>query len=429
MEVLEAPVSKPAPIQSFGDKAIPAAKPAASSTGMAPKRPLLRRPAVVIALTGLVVLGILYGASAAFHAFTHESTDDAFIDSHIISIAPRIAGRVGAVHVNDNQLVKKGDPLVDIDPADAEAVVAQKRAARDVAAAKERNAETAAQQADAHLNTVHAGYEAAGASAVAASADANKLRGDLRRNQELISTGAISKQDFEHSSIDTRAAEANLDSKKKQMDAAGAYMGEAEKQAESGHVQIDAAKAEVAEAEAALHQAELQASYARVTAPEDGRVTNKAVEAGDYVQVGQALMAVVSPNVWVTANFKETQLRAMRPGQHVLVAVDAYPGRPLRAHVDSIQAGSGARFSLLPPENATGNYVKVVQRVPVKIVFDEQMDVQRVLGPGMSAIPDVQVGGGFATGIKVAVGAILLIAVAIVGAAVWIGKSQGDLAR
>jgi membrane fusion protein (multidrug efflux system) len=158
-------------------------------------------------------------------------------------------------------------------------------------------------------------------------------------------------------------------------------MKEADMAAEAARVQVDAAKAEVNEAEAGEKQAELQSSYAKIAAPEDGRVTSKAVEPGAYVQVGQSLMAVVTPQVWVTANFKETQLRDMRPGQPVAISVDAYPDRELRGHVDSIQAGSGARFSLLPPENATGNYVKVVQRIPVKIVFDEQPDVQRVLGP------------------------------------------------
>lgn len=422
-------MNRPAPPKPTGNNVPDEHTIIAPAEAVSVNTPLLRRPWVVMTLAALAIIGIIYGASATFHSLTHESTDDAFIDSHIVSIAPKIAGRVSAVYVGDNQMVKKGDSLVEIDSADTDAVVEQKRAARDVAAAKERNAETAAEQADAHLGTVRAAYEAAGASAAAATADTNKFRGDLQRNEHLIATGAISKQDFEHSSIDTKAAEANLDSKKKQMDAAAAYMKEAQKQAESAHVQVDAAKAEVAEAEAALRQAELQASYAKVTAPEDGRVTNKAIETGDYVEIGQALMAVVSPKVWVTANYKETQLRDMRPGQKVAVSVDAYPGRKLRAHVDSIQAGSGARFSLLPPENATGNYVKVVQRVPVKIVFDEQPDVQRVLGPGMSAIPDVQTGAGFSTAVKVAVGAIILIFAVIIAAAVWIGKAQPDLDR
>lgn len=388
-----------------------------------PKRtPLFRRPIVIIAAAAIVIAGIGYGAVSVFHSFTHESTDDAFIDAHIIAVAPKIAGRVTAVHVDDNQQVKEGDPLLEIDPADVDAFVAQKRAAVDVARAKQRNAETGAEQADAHLNTVHAGYEAAGASAAAAAADTNKLRSDLARNQQLISRGAISSQEFEHSSIDTQASQSTLESKKKQMDAAAAFLKESEKQAQSAHVQVEAAKAEVAEAAAAARQAELQMSYTKITAPEDGRVTSKAVEAGAYVQVGQNLLALVTPEVWVTANFKETQLRDVRPGQPVSIEVDAYPGHELHGHVDSIQAGSGARFSLLPPENATGNYVKVVQRVPVKIVLDEQPDVQRVLGPGMSAVPDVKVSAGLGVALTVGVIAIVAALAVVLAAALWIGR-------
>ncbi|MDQ6808400.1 MAG: HlyD family secretion protein [Verrucomicrobiota bacterium] len=388
------------------------------------KTPLFRRPTVIIAAAAIAIFGIVYGAFTMFHSFTHESTDDAFIDAHIIAIAPKIAGRVTAVHVTDNQMVKKGDPLIDIDPADADAFLAQKRAAVDVARAKARSAQTSAEQADAHLNTLHAGYEAAGASANAAAADTNKQRGDLERNARLITSGAISKQEFEHSSIDTAASQATLESKRKQMDAAAAFVKESEKQAQSAHVQVDAAKAEVAEAEATARQAELQLSYSKMTAPEEGRITTKAVESGAYVQVGQNLLALVTPNVWVTANLKETQLADIRPGQPVSIAVDAYPDRELQGHVDSVQAGSGSRFSLLPPENATGNYVKVVQRVPVKIVFDEQPDVQRVLGPGMSAVPDVTVKAGFGVAVTVGVIALIAIAIVILGAALWIGKSR-----
>ena len=142
---------------------------------------------------------------------------------------------------------------------------------------------------------------------------------------------------------------------------------------------------------AAVEQAELNLSYTKIYAPEDGTVTKKAVEEGTFVQVGQALMAIVPDEVWVIANFKETQLDAIRPGQPVDIKVDAYPSKTFKGHVDSIQTGTGARFSMMPPENATGNYVKVVQRVPVKIVFDEQPDPQHPIGPGMSVEPEVRV--------------------------------------
>ena len=229
---------------------------------------------------------------------------------------------------------------------------------------------------------------------------------------------AISKQNFQHSLSDVSSSEANLDAKKKQLQAAAALAEEAKKQAGSAKAQVSAAQAEVAEAQAELHQVELQKSYTSVTAPEAGRVTNKSIEPGSYVQVGQPLFAIVPTHVWVTANFKETQLTNMRPGQAAKVEVDAYPARALRGHVDSIQAGSGARFSLLPPENATGNFVKVVQRVPVRIALDEQPGVQQTLGPGMSAVPDVKVRSAFGPALIVSVIALVAIAL-VIGTSIW----------
>lgn len=383
-----------------------------------------KRRGVVLAALLLAIIAIAYGAIAMVHALTHESTDDAFIDGHIISIAPKIAGKIVAVHVTDNQFVKKGELLFEIDPRDAEAALAQKKAALNVARAKKKNAEMAAEQAQAHVRTLEAGYAAAEANTEAAAADAKKQRSDLQRNKTLIAGGAISKQDYEHSAIDTTASEATLESKKKTLEAARAYAEEAQKAAGSALAEKDAATADVDQAEAALRQQELQVSYTKVVAPEDGRVTNKAVEPGDYVQIGQALMALVPREVWVTANYKETQLTQMRPGEPAEVEVDAYPERTLHGHVDSVQAGSGARFSLLPPENATGNFVKVVQRVPVKIVLDEQPGVQETLGPGMSAVPDVQVKPVLGTAIVVAVGAVIAIFLVVTAALLWLARNH-----
>ena len=372
----------------------------------------------MIGIALVAVLAIIYVATIFFHNLTHESTDDAFVDAHIVSMAPKIAGRISAVKVSDNELVKKDQVLVEVDPSDLEAMVAQKRAALEVAQAQLENTEMSAEQAKAHVQTLLAVYASAKASTAAAAADAQKERGDLGRNKDLVASGAISNQDFQHSESDTASSEATLESKRKQLQAAAAYAEEGKKAAGSALAQASAARAAVAEAQAELHQAELQESYTKITAPEAGRVTNKSIEPGDYVQVGQPLFAIVSPRVWVTANFKETQLTDMRPGQPAKIEVDAYPSRSLRGHVDSIQAGSGARFSLLPPENATGNFVKVVQRVPVKIVLDEQPNVQQVLGPGMSAVPDVKVKGAFWPALEVSVVA-LLAALAVTGATVW----------
>ena len=316
------------------------------------KQPLFRRPSVIIAAAVLAIVGIGYGAFAMFHSFTHESTDDAFVDAHIILTAPKIAGRVATVHIDDNQDVKNGDLLVEIDPADAETALAQ-------AKAKLGHDQAAQLKADQ----------------------------DLKRQQDLFRKGAISPQDRDTATQNAATTKADVQTDK-----------------------------------AAIQQTELNLTYTKIFAPEDGRVTKKAVEPGDYVQVGQNLFALVTPERWTTANFKETQLREMRPGQRAEVTVDAYPDHPLRGHVDSIQAGSGARFSLMPPENATGNYVKVVQRVPVKIVLDEQPDVQRVLGPGMSVVPTVTVSDGAGVLLTIVSIAIPLAIGVIAGAALWIGR-------
>jgi membrane fusion protein (multidrug efflux system) len=388
------------------------------------KTQFFRRRRVVIGAAIVLLAAIAYVATIFFHSLTHESTDDAFIDAHIVSIAPKVAGKISAVKVSDNELVKKGQVLLQIDPADIAAAVAQKQAALEVAKAHLENAQMSAEQAAAHVNTVMAGFASLEASTGAAAADTEKLKGDLTRNKDLIESGAISKQDFQHSLSDVASSEATLESKKRQLQAAEARAEEAKKQAGSARAQVTAAQAEVAEAKAELRQSELQKSYTTITAPEAGRVTNKSIEPGNYVQVGQPLFAIVPQHVWVTANFKETQLSNIRPGQPAEVEVDAYPARSLRGHVDSIQAGSGARFSLLPPENATGNFVKVVQRVPVKIALDEQPGVQRVLGPGMSAVPDVKVRSGLGPAVTVTIMAGLGVLLVLGATLWWLGKIQ-----
>jgi len=324
--------------------------PAQDSSGKEKKQSLFRRPGVIIAAAALAIAGIGYGAFAILPSFTHESTDDAFIDVHFVSVAPKIAGRVAVVHVDDNQLVKKGDVLIEIDPRDFQVALAQ---------AKANLAKDKATQIQADLNE--------------------------KRALDLFNRKVISTQER-----DTNIATA------------------------------ESSRASVQADEAAVEQAELNLGYTKIIAPIDGYVTKEAVATGDYLQVGQALMSLVPSQVWVIANFKETQLRNMQPGQPANISVDAYPSVKLRGRVDSIQAGSGAAFSLLPPENATGNYVKVVQRVPVKIVLNDQQNLQRVLGPGMSVVPTVSVGGEVGAAWKLASIAIILAAGVIVGAALWI---------
>jgi membrane fusion protein (multidrug efflux system) len=290
--------------------------------------------------------------------------------------------------VHENQPVKLGDLLVKVDPRDYEVAVQQRQAALEVARAKRDSAQLSIAQAAAHIKT----FTVAGASIVAdvaaAEAEALKSRQDFLRTAVLEKRGVLSTQDLQHSSATNDSDAAKLASSQKQAETARAYLEELDLQKSIAEHQFKAAEADVRAAEADVAQAKLQLSYVEIRAPQDGRVTKKAVETGAYVQVAQTLFSLVPRDLWVTGDFKETQLRDMHPGQPVSIEIDAY-AHTAHGHVDSIMAGSGARFSLLPPENATGNFVKVVQRVPVKILFDKMPDF--LIGPGMSVVPSVQV--------------------------------------
>jgi membrane fusion protein, multidrug efflux system len=248
------------------------------------------------------------------------STDDAAIEGHVVAVSPRVSGHVVRVLVDDNQVVKKGELLAEIDPRDYVTKVDDARASVDGAAASLR-----------------------------------KLELDVKRYEDLAARSEASRQTLDHALADARSARAGLSA-----------------------------------AEARLRQAELDLSYTRIETPQSGRVTRKTVEEGAYVGVGQSLLAIVPSEVWVVANFKETQLKNMRPGQLAEISVDAYSGK-LKGRVDSLQAGTGARFSVLPAENATGNFVKVVQRMPVKILLDDVSAAKGLLAPGMSVEAEVEV--------------------------------------
>jgi membrane fusion protein, multidrug efflux system len=370
-----------------------------------------RRPFVVVLIAVLAVAALVFGVSVWLHARDYESTDDAFVDGPVIPISPKVAGRVVEVRIHENQEVKQGELLVKVDPRDYEIAVEQRQAALDVAHARRESAQTSVAQAAAHIKT----FSVAGASIVAevaaAEAEALKSRQDLVRTELLEKHGVLSTQDLQHSSATNDSDAAKLESSHKQAETAQAYLDEVELQKTIAELQFKASEAEVRAAEADLAQAKLQLSYVEIRAPQDGRVTKKAVESGAYVQVAQTLFSLVPRDLWVTGNFKETQLRDMRPGQPVAIAIDAY-SRTVRGHVDSIMAGSGARFSLLPPENATGNFVKVVQRVPVKILFEQIPE--NLIGPGMSVVPDVQVRSSTGATVILALTALLAIVIAAV---------------
>jgi membrane fusion protein (multidrug efflux system) len=324
----------------------------------------------------LVIAGIGVGITMWWlHARLFESTDDAFIDTHIVLVAPQVAGRVDQVLIKDNQDVEKGQLLVKIDPADYQVSLAMAQAALAEAQGK-------LQQAEAQKAVAEANAQQAKAQVQVVQANARNAQQELQRYQKL-SSAAVSQQQVDSATAAAASSAAQVEAAQKQAAAAAA-------EANAAVTAIATAKAAVGSAQAKIDQAKLRLSYTEIRAPEAGHVTRKSVVPGNYVETGQQLMAIVPRDVWVTANFKETQLTDMKPGQPVDISVDAFPDLDLHGRVDSIQAGSGAVFSLLPPQNATGNYVKVVQRVPVKITFDELPDHPR-LAPGLSVEPKVKV--------------------------------------
>jgi membrane fusion protein (multidrug efflux system) len=342
-----------------------------------------------LAFAFAVIVGLVYLVNSA----AYQSTDDAFIDGHIVPVSAQVAGRVQSVYVDDNQSVSQGHLVVELDPRDFDAAVRQKAAALASSQAQAVATEAAGQQAIAHVKTEQATVESDQATAAADAAQSDKAQSDLKRNEELFKTKVVSPQDVDQFRATAKSARATLTAAEKKVLSDEALVSEAQAEVATYVGLLQTVNAQIRESDANLASAKLNQSYTKVWAPESGWVTQKSVESGAYVQAGQNLFALVPKQVWVTANFKEDQIRQMRPGQPVEVGVDALHGQKFRGHIDSIQAGSGARFSLLPPEDATGNYVKVVQRVPVKIVFDEPLNTENGLpfGPGESVVPTVKV--------------------------------------
>ncbi len=375
----------------------------------------------------LSAIVLLIAAVFLWRYFTsYESTDDAQVDGHVNSISARISGHVTRLNVQDNQYVEAGTVLVEIDPSDYRIAVERAQAdyndARATAEAASVNVpvtsvntESQVSSADADVSNAVAGIKAArqqleAAKANLQQADANnvKAQNDLGRYKQLVDKQEISQQQFDQAVAAARAGEATVGAARANADAAASQVTQAQSklaQAEAGQraagtgpnqIAIVRSRAQSALAAAArkkadLDQAHLNLSYTKIVAPVAGIVSDRTVEVGQNVQAGQELLKIIpleGNDIWVTANLKETQLRDLKPGQKVTLSVDA-TGRKYKGHVDSIAGASGARFSLLPPENATGNYVKVVQRIPVKIVFEPGETKGHELRPGMSVEPKV----------------------------------------
>jgi len=327
----------------------------------------------LLVIGGIIAAALLVGWW--LHARNYESTDDAFIDSRTVQISAQVAAAIINVPVTDNQLVDAGAELVRLDDRD---YVAE----RDQAQAQVNQAQASVDNLTAQIVAQQAKVDQANKQVVQAQAALTFAHQQADRYRQLASKGSGTVEQAQQ-------YESNLQQSDAGLAAAQANATATDKQIGVLQAQRDLAFGQLAQASATLEQAQTNLARTIVTAPVAGRVTKLTAARGGYAAVGQALMMFVPREVWVTANFKETQLNLMRPGQPVDIAIDAYPGRTFAGHVDSVQSGSGTAFSLLPAENATGNYVKIVQRVPVKITFDKRPDV--LLGPGMSVVPTVKV--------------------------------------
>jgi membrane fusion protein (multidrug efflux system) len=376
-----------------------------------------------ILIAAIVVVVLVGGFLLWRHLSSYESTDDAQVDAHLYPVSARISGHVTKVNVDDNQYVQQGTVLVEIDPNDYEVAVEQAKAALASAEATAQSLNISvpieAVNASSQLKFASSGVDDAGAGIVGAekdlaaaqaqleAAEANdvKAQDDVRRYKALVDKQEVSAQTYDQalatakaSAASVAAAHDNVASGEQSVQRARSRLGQSEanqKYAETGPQQVSstqararAAVADVQAKRAALQQAELNLQYTKIAAPVSGEV-NKSVVVGLNVQAGQQLLTVVPlEDIWITANFKETQLRNMKVGQRCEIHVDS-SGRTVRGHVDSISGATGPVFSLLPPENATGNYVKIVQRVPVKIVLESGENKDHQLRPGMNVVPDV----------------------------------------
>jgi membrane fusion protein, multidrug efflux system len=347
------------------------------------KPPPYKRPVFWIVVAVVAAVLIVGGTLLWLHKRQYVTTDDAFVDAHIVRIAAEVQGKLTHVASVDNRHVPAGALLATIEPQGPQASLAQARA-------QALQAEAQIQQAEAQVTSARAQRAQAVAQARGPDAQAVKAAQDLGRYEALqkLDAQAVAGTQLDQARQQARSAAAEAAAAHRQIDNASAQIAVAEKQVRAALAQRGAARAQV-------DQANVTFGYLSIRAPVAGQVVNRAVNTGSYVSPGTQLLAIVPDQIYVTANFKETQLTLMRPGQPVTIRVDAFPDVDFEGHVDSIQRGAGQAFQLLPPQNATGNYVKVVQRVPVRILFDVRDGVpdphRYAIGPGMSVVPTVKV--------------------------------------
>jgi len=360
----------------------------------------------------IVGVAALIGGGQWIFGSSAETTDDAYIDGDVIQLAPQIGGRVLAVHFQDHDTVKEGDVLVEIDPRDLQASVNAQQAAFDAAKARVAQAEANLElvQVTSTAEKLRAEQAFKGAkqqvdqarfTAEAAKAESERAKADTERYRRLYEATFASHQKLEQVEAESQSNKARWQAAQAASANAESAVGQAANQLKSAstidqqtaarQAELSLAFAQARQAEADLDSAQLNLSYTKITAPQTGRVSKKSVSTGDMIQKGQVLTQLVAGQPWVVANFKETQLKHMKPNQKVTIKVDAYPDLKLVGHVRAFQPGTGGRFSLLPAENATGNFIKVVQRVPVRIDLDDPGEAVNLLILGLSVTPKVDV--------------------------------------
>lgn len=338
------------------------------------RKPYQKKRVLVPAI--IIFVLILSGIFAFFNSLKYQSTDDAFVEGRLISIAPKISGQVVKLNVNDNDFVKKGQLLLEIDSRDYQNKVDELESALQEAMAKQNISENDVKKSEANLSNTDKGLASA----------KHKLRfakNDFDRYSKLKKEGLCTTQEYDESKT-------KLDIAKEEFQQAEDIQRAMKAAVQSDLSKKEASLANTKKIEAELAQAKLMLSYTQIYAPCDGNISSRNVEEGNYLHTGQPIMVIVSPELWVVANFKETQLANMQKGQEVTIKVDTFSGKKFKGKVDSIQKASGAKASLFPPENAVGSYIKVVQRIPVKIVFAEDYQKYNIV-PGMSVIPKVKI--------------------------------------
>lgn len=352
-------------------------------------KPKSKRFAIV--LGALVTVGAIFGITKYVHALHHEETDDAQIDAYISPVIPRVPGYVNEIRVTDNQLVKKGDTLLVLDDRDLKIKLEQAEAALLAAKSGLGIAEAGSSASQANVATSAANVTALNAQVEAAKVNLWRATQDYNRYSNLIKDHSITQQQFEQAQAAKQTAEQQLKVITEQKEAAIRQGSAASSQSHASSKQINVADANIKQKMAEVEAAKLNLSYTVITALQDGQVSKINIQPGQLVQAGQALFNIVGANeLWVTANFKETQLEKMKVGQKVTITADAFSGHEFEAKLISLSPATGSRFALLPPDNASGNFIKVVQRIPVKIAFSNTKDeAVKQLRPGMNVLVDV----------------------------------------